>query len=72
MTDMGYMFSNCSALTTLDLCSFDTQNATAMRDMFNGCSILTAIYATEGKWSTAQASTSYMFNNCGTSEVTYK
>ena len=72
VTDMGYMFSNCTALITLDLCSFDTKNATVMRDMFNGCSTLTAIYATEGKWSTSQASTAWMFNNCGTSSVTYK
>lgn len=72
VTDMGYMFKKCSMLTTLDLCSFDTRNATAMRDMFNGCSSLTTIYATEGKWSTSQASTSWMFSDCGTSSVTYK
>ena len=70
--DMGYMFKMCSALSTLDLSSFDTRNATAMRDMFNGCSNLTTIYATEGKWSTSQASTSWMFSDCGTSAVTYK
>lgn len=72
VTDMGYMFKMCSALATLDLCSFDTGNATAMRDMFNGCSALTTIYVTEGKWSTSQASTSWMFSDCGTSTVTYK
>lgn len=72
VTDLGYMFKKCSMLTTLDLCSFDTRNATAMRDMFNGCSNLTTIYATEGKWSTSQASTSWMFSDCGTSSVIYK
>lgn len=70
--DMGYMFKMCSVLSTLDLSSFDTRNATAMRDMFNGCSNLTTIYVTEGKWSTSQASTSWMFSDCGTSAVTYK
>ena len=72
VTNMGYMFDGCSTLSTLDLCSFDTRNATAMRNMFNGCSNLTTIYATEGKWSTSQASTSWMFSDCGTSTVTYK
>ena len=72
VTNMGYMFDGCSTLSTLDLCSFDTRNATAMRNMFNGCSNLTTIYVTEGKWSTSQASTSWMFSDCGTSAVTYK
>lgn len=72
VTDMGWMFNNCSNLTSLDLSNFDTGKVTDMTAMFQSCSALETIYVTEGKWSTAQAKTSSMFNNCGTSSVTYK
>lgn len=71
-TDMSAMFDYCSSLTSLDLSSFDTSKVTNMNHMFNRASNLTTIYVTEGKWSTAKASQSYMFNYCGTSSVTYK
>ena len=37
------MFDGCSALTTLDVSKFDTQNVTDMRGMFDGCSALTTL-----------------------------
>ena len=40
VTNMCYMFFNCSALETLDLSSFDTQNVTDMFGMFAYCSAL--------------------------------
>ena len=43
--DMGGMFSDCSALTSLDLSHFNTQNVTNMWEMFSGCSALTTIYS---------------------------
>lgn len=72
VANMDYLFNYCYALVSLDLSSFDTSNATNMGWMFYGDSKLKTIYVTEGKWSTSQAKTGYMFTNCGTSSVTYK
>ena len=41
VTDMSWMVSRCSALTTLDVSKFDTQNVTNMRRMFYACSLTT-------------------------------
>ena len=41
VTDMSWMFFDCSGLTSLDVSSFNTANVTDMRLMFNGCSSLT-------------------------------
>ena len=43
VTDMGYMFNGCSALTTLDLSRFTTAKVTNMGYMFNGCKALTTL-----------------------------
>ena len=43
LTNMGYMFSDCSNLTTLDLSNFDTSKVTDMSDMFRSCYNLTTI-----------------------------
>jgi surface protein len=43
VTNMEYMFSECSGLTSLDLSSFDTSNVTDMRYMFYKCSGLTSL-----------------------------
>lgn len=72
VTDMGTMFFNCQSITNLDLSNFNTNNVTMMANMFYNCRALRTIYATRGKWSTSQASTTNMFKNCGTSTVTYK
>ena len=37
---MGYMFYNCSSLTSLDLSNFDTSNVDYMSSIFNSCSKL--------------------------------
>ncbi len=37
VTDMSWMFSECEALTSIDLSHFDTSNVTNMRGMFNRC-----------------------------------
>ena len=38
VTGMGYMFYNCSCLTSLDLSNFNTSKVTDMGNMFDGCS----------------------------------
>ena len=43
VTDISYMFNNCSSLTSLDLSSFDTSKVTNMSDMFYYCSSLTSL-----------------------------
>ena len=43
VTNMGYMFLDCSNLTSLDLRSFDTSSVTSMYLMFYGCSNLTSL-----------------------------
>ncbi len=43
VTDMGYMFQYCRALTTLDLGNFNTANVTDMAGMFENCSALTSL-----------------------------
>ena len=43
VTDMSYMFYNCSNLTTLNLSNFDTSAVTNMSYMFDGCSNLTTL-----------------------------
>lgn len=78
--DMGGMFAGCSSLTDLDLRSFNTKNVTNMSEMFYDCTSLKDIQATSGNWMpgrvtdrvTDQATVESMFNNCGTSSVTYR
>ena len=41
------MFQNCTALTALDLFSFDTSNVASMWYMFSGCSNLQKIYVSD-------------------------
>ena len=47
VTDMSYMFKNCSNLAELDLTYFNTAKVTDMSQMFNECSALTTIYASD-------------------------
>ena len=46
VTDMGYMFSSCSSLTSLDVTHFNTENVTNMGYMFSDCSSLTSLDVT--------------------------
>ena len=43
ITNMSYMFSDCSALTSLDLSNFDTSKVTDMNYMFENCYALTSV-----------------------------
>ena len=43
VTDMGWMFSNCEKLASLDISSFNTKNVENMSAMFQSCSSLTSI-----------------------------
>ena len=43
VTDMSYMFKNCSNLAKLDVTHFNTAKVTAMTGMFCGCSNLTEL-----------------------------
>ena len=43
VTNMGWMFTGCSALTSLDLKSFNTAQVTNMSGMFTACSGLTSL-----------------------------
>ena len=64
VTDMTAMFAGCSALTELDLTSFNTAKVTNMAYMFNGCSALQTIYAGVGWTTTNDTSGAEMFNGC--------
>lgn len=66
VTDMKWMFTGCSALTSLDLSNFNTENVTDMNSMFLDCQVLKTIYADETKLSTAKITSSGydMFYNC--------
>ena len=63
VTDMSYMFYNCSNLTSLDLSSFDTSNVTNMSNMFNICTKLLSIDVSNFNTSKV-TDMSYMFSNC--------
>ena len=43
VTNMGFMFSSCKALTSLNLSNFNTEKVTDMQGMFKGCSDLTSL-----------------------------
>ena len=63
VTTMGWMFVDCSGLTTLDVSKFKTDNVTDMSEMFRGCSGLTtldvSIFNTENV-----TDMGYMFRGC--------
>ena len=63
VTNMSYMFSDCSALTSLDLSNFNTAKVRDMSYMFYRCSKLTSLDVT--KFNTANVTNmSYMFCRC--------
>ena len=63
-SNMSYMFSYCSGLTSLDLSSFNTANVSNMSSMFYYCSGLTSLDLSS--FNTAKVSNmSKMFNGCG-------
>ena len=63
VTDMRYMFRECSSLTSLDLSDFTTANVTDMSWMFWGCSGLKSLNV--GSFNTANVTDmNNMFNAC--------
>ena len=65
VTDMGYMFYGCSALTSLDVTHFNTAKVTNMSYMFASCVALTSLDVT--KFKTANVTNmSGMFFSCKT------
>ena len=64
-TDMQYMFSGCTKLTTLDLSGFNTKKVTSMSYMFYGSTALTTIYV-GANWDVSKVTTygANMFTNC--------
>ena len=77
---MSYMFSDCSALTTLDVLNFNTQNVTNMYYMFSDCSALTTLDVSNfntqnvtnmsGMFSDCRALTTLDVSNFNTQNVT--
>ncbi|MDD2445792.1 MAG: BspA family leucine-rich repeat surface protein, partial [Clostridia bacterium] len=61
--NMSYMFYYCSALTTLNLSSFDTSRVANMSYMFYYCSALITLDISSFNTSSV-TNMSYMFNNC--------
>ena len=59
VTNMGYMFKQCSNLTSIP--ALDTSKATNMSEMFSGCSNLTSIPALDTSKTTIMDN---MFNTC--------
>ena len=65
VTNMSYMFSDCSALTSLDLSNFNTAKVRDMSYMFYRCSTLSSLDLSN--FNTAIVTNmSYMFNDCST------
>jgi surface protein len=64
VTDMRYMFNNCSKLTSLDVSNFNTKKVTNMSFMFSYCSTFTTIYVNDKFVIDKVTNGSYMFDNC--------
>lgn len=63
VTDMSYMFQNCSRLTSLDITNFNTANVTDMSYMFHSCTKLKSLDVTN--FNTAKVKNMIrMFSNC--------
>ena len=64
VTNMAYMFNNCSKLKTLDLTHFDVSKVTTMVRMFQNSSALTTIMCNDDWYSEKVVSSTNMFGNC--------
>ena len=63
VTDMSYMFYNCSKLENLDVRALDTSNVTSMSSMFYNCSKLKNLDVS--KWNTSNVTNmSSLFKYC--------
>ena len=63
VTDMNYMFADCSPLTSLDLSHFDTKNVTNMHGMFGGSKSLLSLDLSNFDTKNV-ANMAYMFSGC--------
>ncbi len=70
VTDMYGMFSECKALTSIDLSHFNTSNVTNFSDMFSWCESLTEIDVNPLDLSSA-TNTYFMFGLCTNLEKIY-
>ena len=62
-TNWGYMFSDCSNLTTLDVSNWDTSKVTNMEYLFNSCSKISTLDVSN--WDTSKVTNmKFMFNYC--------
>ena len=64
VTNMSYMFSDCSTLSSLDLSNFYTKEVRDMSYMFSRCSALTTIYASDKFVTSKVQSGRSMFSAC--------
>ena len=64
VTDMRWMFQNCSDLISLDLSNFDTSKVEDMHSMFEDCSNLTSLDVSNFNTSNVK-DMSLMFYGCG-------
>ena len=68
ITDMSYLFSDCSRLISIIVSKWNTSNVTNMKCMFNNCSKLRSIGFLryfKSKWNTSNVTNMKgMFNNC--------
>ena len=63
VTDMTFMFADCSGLTTLDVSKFNTEKVENMSGMFYGCSGLTTLDVSNFNTGKVE-NMSLMFYNC--------
>ena len=62
LTNMSYMFYNCTSLTSLNLSNFNTNNVKDMEGMFFNCSSLTSLNLSNFNTNNVN-DMSYMFSN---------
>lgn len=62
VTDMSYMFSGCSGLTSLDISNFNTSSVTAMSYMFTDCANLKSLQLSN-KFKIPTSNVGSMFNS---------
>jgi len=71
VTDMSFMFSEMSSLTSLDISSFDTSNETDMSFMFSNSSNLDTIIYGNNFIKNFDSNVENMFNNCPANKPTH-
>ena len=71
VTDMSYMFAQCTSLASLDLTGFNTANVTNMSHMFNSCGYL--LHSLDlGNFNIEKVTDmSFMFSGCGNLQNIY-